>query len=393
MNLDKNNLDAIANKKIFRFSLFSVSAMTVLGSTTIVPSLPNLEKHFFNVNNIEVLSKLVLTLPALFIMIFAPISGFILDRNKKLRIIFISIIVWSISGSVGFFLDNIYYILLSRVIFGISTAFVMTGVSSLIADYYLGAKREKALSMQGFYTALGGSFCLILGGILSNIDWRFPFLVYLLGFAILGFAYKNLFEPNKSYKKVNNNYSKFNIFTFLPIYFISFFGMSMFYIVPTQIPFFITDILNKDNFLIGFSLAICSICMAFSSLLYQRLRTIFSFYIIYCLAFMVIGFGYLLIYIFNNYLIMLFALIIIGSSTGILLVTNSSWLFSLANDNIRAKAYGFLASSIFIGQFSSPIITQPFVKIFGINNMFLIFSILLFLVSILFFIKNNIRMV
>ena len=111
----------LLDSKIFYFALFSVSAMTVLGSTAIAPALPNLEKHFLGIKNIEFLVKLILTIPAIFIVFFSPISGYLFDRYNRLKLIYPAIIIWSISGVSGFFLDNVYHILISRAIFGIAT--------------------------------------------------------------------------------------------------------------------------------------------------------------------------------------------------------------------------------------------------------------------------------
>ncbi|MDE6886224.1 MAG: MFS transporter [Helicobacteraceae bacterium] len=374
--------------KIFYFSLFSVSAMTVLGSTAIAPSLPNLEKHFEDIKNIELLSRLVLTLPAMFVVVFSPLSGYLFDKFKRLKLLYPFMIIWSVSGFSAFCLDNIYLILFSRAVFGIATAFVMTGASALLADYYQGLKREKALSIQGFYTAFGGALFLTIGGFLSNINWRLPFLVYLLGFIIFIFAFKNLFEPQKNKNINTQTATKFNFFTFLPIYILGFFSMAMFYIVPTQIPFFIIKVLDKGGELVGISLAISSIFTAFSSLIYSKLRIYFSLNKMYFIGFFLLGFGYLLIYIFHSYIILLIALIFTGCGLGILLVTNSSWLFLLTNDNIRAKAYGFLASFIFMGQFLSPFITQPIINTFGLVKMFLVFGLILCALGILFLFKK-----
>lgn len=111
------NIDTIA----FKTALFSIAATTVLGSTLIAPSLPALENHFSYVNNIDFLSKLILTLPALFIMIFSPIAGFMLEKFGRLKLIYPAMILWSVMGTSGFFLDNIYLLLISRAIFGIAT--------------------------------------------------------------------------------------------------------------------------------------------------------------------------------------------------------------------------------------------------------------------------------
>ncbi|WP_181646867.1 MFS transporter [Helicobacter sp. 16-1353] len=394
--------------KIFYFALFSMAAMTVLGSTAIAPSLPNLQAHFKNVDKIEVLSKLVLTMPAIFVVIVSPISGFLFDKFARLKLIFPCIILWSISGVAGFFLDNVYYILISRAIFGIATAFVMTGSSALIADYYKGIRREKALSMQGFFNAFGGALFLVLGGILSNIGWQYPFLVYFLGFVIFILALKYLFEPKRiaqtKPKKQDSSESKlaiesktttkdlsnsgFHFWTFFPVYTFGFLGMAMFYIVPTQMPFFIISILHKGGELVGISLAISSIFTAISSLFYARLRQYFRLEYMYCIGFMSMGFGYFLISIFHNYVLLLVGLIFIGAALGILLVSGSSWLFSMTNDYNRAKAFGFLVSAVFMGQFLSPIITQPVTNLVGLIDMFLVFSMFLFVLGVGFLIKG-----
>ncbi len=378
MKNKSNDSADVCSGWIFYFSLFSVSAMTVLGSTTIAPSLPNLEKHFADVKNIEVLGKLVLTMPAIFVVFFSPISGFLFDKYQRLKLIYPAMIIWSISGISGFFLDNIYHILISRAIFGIATAFVMTGASALIADYYTGIKREKALSVQGFYTAFGGALFLILGGFLSNINWRYPFLVYLLGFVIFIFAYKILFEPQRATKtKLESSDESFHFFQFFPVYTLGFFSMTLFYIVPTQVPFFITKVLEKGGDLVGISLATSSIFTAISSLFYAKLRRYFSLSMMYFLGFTSMGIGYCLINIFHNYVVLILSLVFTGFALGTLLVTNSSLLFSMTNDKIRAKAYGFLASFIFMGQFLSPFITQPISNLVGLIDMFLLFGVIL----------------
>lgn len=370
LNQSKDKV-ATTDSIIFQTALFATASMTVLGGTIIAPSLPHFEEHFSNVAHIDMLSRLVLTLPALFIMIFAPISGFLLDRYGRLRFLYPAIFVWSVSGASGFFLESsIYLILISRAIFGIATAFVMTSISALVGDYYQGARRERALGLQGFFMAGGGAVFLVLGGILSDMDWRYPFLVYTSGLVILLMAVFVLFEPSRGMVvSTNTSVTKFNILRFLPIYLFSFYAMSMFYVMPTQMPHFITHNLNKSGNLIGVSLAVSSLCTAFLSLFYARLRARFSIFMLYFISLSAIGVGFLLIGIVQSYGVLLGALVLIGSGLGIILVNNSSWLLSVASDTQRARAAGFLSASVFMGQFCSPFITQPLVRYGGIPFM------------------------
>ncbi|MCX2717696.1 MFS transporter [Helicobacter sp. MIT 21-1697] len=370
---------------LFQVTLFATASMTVLGGTIIAPSLPHFEEHFAGVPHIDMLSRLVLTLPALFIMIFAPISGFLLDKYGRLRFLYPSIFLWSVSGACGFFLEaSIYWILISRAIFGIATAFVMTAVSALIGDYYQGAKRERALGLQGFFMAGGGAVFLVLGGVLSDIDWRYPFLVYLSGFIILILAFIMLFEPKRNASKSDVKAVNFSFFKFAPIYLFSFYAMSMFYVMPTQIPHFITHNLNKSGNLIGISLAVSSLCTAILSLFYARLRARLSVFLLYFVSLSAIGGGFLLIGMFQSYEILIFALVLVGSGLGIILVNNSSWLLSVAGEYERAKAAGFLSASVFMGQFCSPFITQPLVRLGDIPFMLNVNGVILLVSAVIF---------
>nr|WP_317403992.1 MFS transporter [uncultured Helicobacter sp.] len=386
MSSETKDKTSLTDSVVFQTALFATASMTVLGGTIIAPSIPHFEEQFSHIPHIDMLSRLVLTLPALFIMIFAPLSGFLLDRYGRLRFLYPAIFVWSVSGASEFFLESsIYLILISRAIFGIATAFVMTSVSALVGDYYQGARRERALGLQGFFMAGGGAVFLVLGGVLSDVDWRYPFLVYTSGFLILLLAVFVLFEPKRNVSApISKNEAKFNFFRFLPIYLFSFYAMSMFYVMPTQIPHFITHNLNKSGNLIGVSLAVSSLCTAFLSLFYARLRSRFSVFMLYFISLGSIGGGFLLIGIVQSYAILLFALVLIGSGLGIILVNNSSWLLSVAQERERARAAGFLSASVFMGQFCSPFITQPLVRYGGIPFMLNLNGIILLLSACIF---------
>lgn len=394
-----NKLKKIIHNPLFKIAIFSSTSMTVLGSVVISPSLPELQAHFKEIPDIEVLSKLILTLPALFVMLFSPLSGFLLDKYGRVKFLFPAMILWSIAGSVGFFLDNVYYLLISRAIFGIATAFIMTSASALLGDYYRGEDRQKALGLQGFATAVGSAVFISLGGYLSSIDWRYPFLVYLLGIVIFIIAYIKLFEPPKSLKKSKitstldsiSSMEKFKFFRFLPIYFLAFLCMVIYYISPTQIPFFITHHLGKSSNIVGISMSASAIAYGIFSLFYSRVRNIMSINKVYSLCFFLMGTCFILLFIFDNYIIVMISLMFLGAGGGMFIVNNSAYLLKIAPDKQRAKALGFLSSSIFLGQFSSPLISQPIVDKFNQLELFLFFGIFIYICSLFYMFKKDIK--
>ncbi|PAF42523.1 MFS transporter [Helicobacter sp. 11S02629-2] len=376
---------------VFQTSLFLLSTMTVLGGAIISPSLPDLERHFAYVPHIDLLSKLILTLPALFIMIMAPFVGILLDKYGRLKFILPAMAIWSISGGIGYFLNDIYSLLISRAVLGISTSFVMDGVSVLLSDYFQGSRREKALSKQGFFRSFGGAIMLIIGGYLAHLNWHFPFLVYFLGLFILAFAALNLFEVKREHHITHHATDKksgFRFLTFVPVYILTLVNMIMYYTIPTQLPFFMVDILHEKSARVGESLALSAFAMAFIALFYAKLRRTFGIYLLYAISFFFMLAGFLLISLIHSYPVLLLALVLSGIGIGIMLVNNSSWLFSLAEEKIKARAYGFLSSFLFMGQFISPFFSQPLVRYLGLSNMFLVTAFIAFVGMIIFIVVS-----
>lgn len=66
------------------------------------------------------------------------------------------------------------------------------------------------------------------------------------------------------------------------------------------------------------------------------------------------------------------------------MMTNiSAWMLSKTTFEKRVKASGYLTSSIFMGQFASPILFYPAVRSLGIHNFFLAVGSSLFIVVLM----------
>jgi MFS family permease len=61
----------------------------------------------------------------------------------------------------------------------------------------------------------------------------------------------------------------------------------------------------------------------------------------------------------------------------------------LANPKIRGRSVGFLTSSLYLGQFLSPIIAQPIVSLQSIQSLYFIIAIIAGTLSIILFFKSK----
>ena len=75
------------NMRLIKAVLLLSSGMTVMAGSVISPALPEISRHFSG-ENPAVLTKLILTMPALTIAICAPLAGHISDLFGRRRLLF-----------------------------------------------------------------------------------------------------------------------------------------------------------------------------------------------------------------------------------------------------------------------------------------------------------------
>src|SRR6476619_1694780 len=68
------------NKAKLKLTLLLVSSLTIMSIITISPALPQMTAAFSDVKNSAFLVKLVLTIPALMIALFSPVTGRLIDH-------------------------------------------------------------------------------------------------------------------------------------------------------------------------------------------------------------------------------------------------------------------------------------------------------------------------
>lgn len=388
---DKKLVD-ITERTGFKLALFSISMMTILAGVVVSPALPAIEAHFKDTPSVELLTRLIVTMPALFVLLFAPVAGALVDKFGKLIFLYPSIFIWTLAGCGAAFVDNLYLILAFRAVFGIATAFVMTISTTLIGDYFSrgGTNRlQSALGFQNFIMALGGAVATLAGGLLVTLSWRYIFLVYGFGFVILLANAFYLFEPKFTRKKAAQSPAKMHFTPYLGAWFMGFFGSVVYYLCPTQLPFYIRDYLGLGSAFVGVAIAVPPLSYGLCALFYKQMSLKFSLFSLYAFGTMLFGVGFLIIVFIHDFGALLFAMAIIGFGSGLVYINNSAWILKLAPNAVRGKVAGILSSCIFLGQFLSPLLTQPLVAQIGLFEMFLLYSALIFIVALVFFIAKG----
>jgi MFS family permease len=171
------------------------SCMSVLGAVLLAPVLPAIQDAFAGTPGVEALTPVVLTAPALVIGLTAVFAGRVVDRLGRKRLLVGSLVLYGLAGTAPLWLSSLQLIVASRVLVGLTEAAVMTCCTTLLADYFHGAKRDRILGLQTVYTTVAATVLFGLGGALGAHSWRTPFWLYTVSLPLAVLAARYVWQP------------------------------------------------------------------------------------------------------------------------------------------------------------------------------------------------------
>jgi MFS family permease len=377
--------ESAARSTVVKATLLVASSLTVMAGATISPSLPAMQQVFSGVGNVEFLVRLVLTVTALFIVVGAPVAGTLVDRIGRKPVLLGSAVLYGLAGSSGLVLDNLYAILAGRALLGLAVAGVMTSTTSLIADYYAGPMRSQMMGLQAAFMGFGGVVFLTLGGFLADASWRLPFLLYLVGLALAPLVALRLVEPIRSGATAGlgagDGAGGLPIRTLAPLYAMALAGQVVFYLVPTQLPFYLEDLAGVGAVGAGLAIALSTLVAALTSMSFGRVGERFSRKAISAATFVLLGVGYGAVGLSNSVGLVLAGLAVGGVGVGLLLPNLNTWIASAVPDSARGRAVGGLTTFVFLGQFLSPVVSLPVGGAFGLGTAYVLAGLLALVVA------------
>ena len=158
-------------------------------------------------------------------------------------------------------------------------------------------------------------------------------------------------------------------------------GMTAFYIVPTQLPFYLADLTGAGPTTAGLAIALLNVVGVVVSLNYRRVRARLPFTAIAVVMFVAIGAGLALVGAASSLPLVLLGLAVAGLGTGLLLPTLNSWISHGTPAALRGRALGVLSTAVYLGQFISPLASQPVARASSVASAFVLAAALCALVA------------
>ncbi|AKG35460.1 MFS transporter [Paenibacillus durus] len=363
-------------------TLMLASMITIIGTTAIAPSLPQMADYFGDNPNGDFLVRITLSIPALSAGMFGPLTGFVVDRWGRKRVFVAALVLYGISGISGFFLTSLSLILITRFILGISVVALTTSATALIGDYAHDSKLATSMGRQSLFMAFGNVLFVSLSGVLADFNWRWPFLIYAVSFLILPTAIW-LITETRTTRSGDGGTSQVETNVQMPkartafVCIITFVNMVVYFMVPVYLPFYVQSFSDGNSMKAGGLLAVVGLSWGIVSSQYHRLKNRLTFQRITMLALSLVVAAYVLLSIATGYYVMIVALMMIGVGLGTILPNLNAWLLSFVPAALKGRAIGTMMLFSFMGQFFSPVITEPLTTAVGISRSYLLTGMLL----------------
>lgn len=345
-----------------KVSVLSLSLLTVMAGAAISPALGTISQAFTQAS--PLLIKLIITLPALFIILTSLFFNYLITKMPPKKIALLGLILYTTGGCLAFFVNDINVLLICRAILGIGVGLIMPLSTGFISVLFEPSEHAQLMGYSSAMNNLGGIIATSLSGVLVSIDWHYAFLTYGLGIVVIILISRYLPDvqfhteqvQNKSHTQNQGSALNFNnVKTILPFAITVFIAMVVFYalpsnfsmvvnasgIVPVSLIGVIMSIQNLAAFITGMSL----------SLFIKRFKRMTP---------LVAAVGLCIGFIFESFssslLFTLLGLIAIGLGLGILIPSLNAQIARLMPKEKAPAAMSIMSIFTFLGQFSSPLI-------------------------------------
>lgn len=341
-------------KPLGAFSLLCVACLTIMVGCVIVPGLTSIASGLGVFGS----ASWLVTLPSLGVVVFGPIAGSFITRKGPRSSLCLGLALYGAIGVAGVLPLGPVFIYLDRLLLGGATALVMASGTSLIAEFYSGHARLKMMARQGMSIELGGVIFLFIGGILAEMGWRFPFLLYLVSWLFLAMimryipAVSGAQDSDKSHQDLDRAQRRAATIKVAPVCLAGLLSMTIFFAAVITLPHRLQG-LNFSESETGYLLSFVSLVAVAGASTLPKLTVKIGEYSTLVIGFLAYAIAHIIFAIAHTSELMVVGSFILGIGFGLTIPLVNHMAVERSHPQVRGKTLAYLSMSIFLGQFLS----------------------------------------
>ena len=165
--------------------LLAVVAIAIIQALqfTVTPVLPQLGEHYADVS-VSFIQMLV-TIPQLTAMVFGLLSGWLVTRVSKKKLLISAAIVATASGLIPLAADSFALLFICRMVYGYACGTAIALNTAVVAEFYEGRERVRMMGLQAACVGCCIMIVTFLSGIAGRAGFRASYLMNLFGLVSL----------------------------------------------------------------------------------------------------------------------------------------------------------------------------------------------------------------
>lgn len=342
------------------FTILSISLLTVMAGAAMAPALWAVKAHF--ADKPDLLVQFIVSLPALFIIITNLCFSFLCKILKTKEIAVIGLLLYIVSGSGAFFLDDINAILVLRALLGVSVGMIMPLSTGLLSYYFPPEDQSRLMGLCAAMNQIGGVIATLIAGVLAKVGWNYAFLVYLMGLLVLILVL--LFLPSERLEahKGSGGFIS-NLRRFYPSVLGMLLLMICFFIFPTNFSAVCARTTTLDPVAVTIIMVALDVVAALVGLVFGRMMRWFRVAVKY-FAPVFFFLGYLCFAVSQSVASLLLGCLFIGIANGVGVPYLNTIASIKAGRDAATTVMPLLSAALYAGQFLSPLVATPLAAAF-----------------------------
>lgn len=186
------------------FNLYVIYVITSIPGLAISPIMGTLQSIFPGTTQLE--TQFLTLGPNIAAIPFVFLGGAIGTKFNNMKMLNWSCLFYGIGGALFFIAPNMITLIILSFLIGIAAGVISPLASAFIADMFDGSERSKQYGATSAILNVVLMLSVIATGYLAKINWRLPFIIYLLPFVPLFFAakFKRFIKEPTDIKKAPN---------------------------------------------------------------------------------------------------------------------------------------------------------------------------------------------
>lgn len=362
-------------------AILASSTLPIMSGAVVVPALNEL-RAAFDLSAVE--AGALVTAHTIFIAAASPVAGILIDRVGARLPLMWGLLGFGIFGGLGAFMPNVWWLLATRVPFGIATGFIFTAITVVILENTTGQRRNTVMGWRAAANQFGGILYPTLGGLAAIATWRGAFLVYLAALPICVLVWLTLPKDSPGGRPPAGVWALIRSDPrLMRLYLAAFASYVGLYLVVIFVPQLLAEIGLGNAAIVGLFLSAMNLAAFVVASLYGRLRRRISVGILLWFA----GFFYIasavVLLLTDTVAGIAIAMALFGVAHGLAVPSLMVSVGNCAPAPMRGRVTSGLGVTNYLGQFSSPYAAAPVVAAVGLLGAFALLGVAGALVAVL----------